>query len=138
MQPLSGLFMPNPCHKGVTNLTKLYLFRPRGNATGRPIRRLLVTFAVTENSRDIEYQVRGKTARTLIALIEAKGEGVTGQETSLTFPLATHVLELQRHYGLSIRAEQEEHPHGWHARYVLETPVRILRTESEKEKQGAA
>ena len=129
--------MLNPGQKGVTNLTKLYLFRPRGNATRRPTRRLLVTFAVTENSRDIEYQVQGKTAQTLVALIEAKGEGGTGQEGSLTFPPATHVLELQR-CGLSIRTEQEEHPHGWHDRYVLETPVRILRTESKEEKQGAA
>ncbi len=66
----------------------------------------------------------GQLARTLIALVQAGRHGVTALEMSTwAYRLGAYVHNLRHDYGLEIETRREEHPNGWHARYVLLTPV---------------
>lgn len=71
----------------------------------------------------------GQKAKTLIALVRAGERGVTAVEVaSWAFRLSAYVHRL-RGLGLQITTEREAHPGGWHGRYVLVTPVTLLKTE---------
>jgi hypothetical protein len=66
----------------------------------------------------------------LLALVEAGEHGVTALECSTwAFRLAASCYDLRRDHGLAIRCDREEQPGGWHGRYVLETPVDVIRVE---------
>lgn len=71
-----------------------------------------------------DFKVKGQVARTLAALIAAKANGITALEMSTwAYRLGAYVHNLRHDYNLDIATLREEHPGGWHARYVLHTPV---------------
>ncbi len=66
-------------------------------------------------------------ARTIAALASKGQHGVTALEmSSWAFRLGAYIHILKRDYGLDIVTLREEHPHGWHGRYVLHTPIEVL------------
>ena len=70
--------------------------------------------------------VTGQEARALEALIERGAAGVTSLEVaSWAYRLGAYIFDLRHDYGLSIDTLREEHDGGWHARYVLRSPVVI-------------
>ena len=73
-----------------------------------------------------EFSVSGQTAHALLALVNAAGRGVTALELSTgALRLAAYVHSLRR-LGLVVTLLREPHPGGWHGRYVLASPVRLL------------
>jgi hypothetical protein len=77
-----------------------------------------------------DFETRGQSARTLVALVEAGQRGVTALECSAwAFRLAAYCHELRRDHGLAIRTDREDHPGGWHGRHVLESAVELLAVE---------
>lgn len=86
-------------------------------------RRMEIT-AVTSDGQP--FRVKGQTARTLMALVEAGQSGITALEMSTwALRLAAYILDLRR-LGLLIQMESEPHEGGWHGRYRILSPVRIL------------
>lgn len=76
-------------------------------------------------------------SRTLLALISAGSAGITALEmSSWAYRLGAYVHRLRHYYGLIIETRREPHEGGWHARYVLKTPCRII--ESEPAEGGGA
>ena len=70
--------------------------------------------------------VTGQEARALEALIERGAAGVTSLEVaSWAYRLGAYIFDLRHDYGLAIETIREEHDGGWHARYVLRSPVVI-------------
>lgn len=76
-----------------------------------------------------QFSVAGKDAMALEALIKAAKCGVIALELSNTWALrlGAYVHRLRGH-GLDIETIREPHDDigGWHARYVLHSPVTIL------------
>lgn len=73
------------------------------------------------------FTVKGQVAKALFALVKAKGKGITALEvSSWAYRLGAYVHTLRHKCGLDIETLREEHPGGWHARYVLHTTVEIL------------
>jgi hypothetical protein len=76
-----------------------------------------------------QFSVAGKDAMALEALIKAGKCGVIALELSNTWALrlGAYVHRLRGH-GLDIETVREAHDNigGWHARYVLHSPVTIL------------
>ena len=76
-----------------------------------------------------DFLVAGKDAMALEALIKARKCGVIALELSNTWALrlGAYVHRLRGH-GLDIETIREPHDDmgGWHARYVLHSPVTIL------------
>jgi len=65
--------------------------------------------------------------RALAALIEAGSQGVTALEiSSWAYRLGAYIHILRHDYGLAIETLREPHDGGWHGRYVLHTPCRII------------
>lgn len=65
--------------------------------------------------------------RTLLALVKADTKGVTALEmSSWAYRLGAYVHRLRHDYGLAIETLREPHDGGWHGRYVLHTPCRIV------------
>ena len=72
------------------------------------------------------FEVKGQTARTLIALIKAGAGGVTALEVnSWAYRLGAYVHDLRRRHGLAIETQREVHDGGWHGRYVLHSAVTL-------------
>jgi hypothetical protein len=93
-----------------------------------------VTARVYSGSLDQIVEIRGQTARALLALVEAGERGVTALECSTwAYRLAASCYDLRLDYGLAIRCEREEHPGGWHGRHALDTPVEIVTVETTEE-----
>jgi hypothetical protein len=70
--------------------------------------------------------VRGQVAKALAALVRAGAVGVTALEmSSWAYRLGAYVHTLRREFGLAIETVREPHDWGWHARYVLHSPVVI-------------
>jgi hypothetical protein len=73
------------------------------------------------------FTVTGQTAKALQALVKAKEHGITALEvSSWAYRLGAYIHILRHEFNLDIRTDKEEHPNGWHARYVLLTPVDIV------------
>jgi hypothetical protein len=76
-----------------------------------------------------EFSVAGKRAMTLCALVSNGDNGVIALELSNTWALrlGAYVHDLRKQ-GLAIETLRELHDDmgGWHARYVLHSPVNIL------------
>lgn len=73
----------------------------------------------------------GQTARTLLALNDARPHGRTALEVSTwALRFAAYCHDLKRKHGLVIVTEREAHPGGWHGRHHLVTPVRIVSVET--------
>lgn len=92
----------------------------------------LRVIATDPDGAEREFSVRGQIARTLKALIDNNAQGVTSLDISATWALRTshYVFVLRRDHGLDISMSREEHDGpsgiGWHGRYRLLTPVRII------------
>ena len=72
--------------------------------------------------------VRGQVGRTLEALVAAGHRGTTALECSAwAFRLAAYVHDLRRAHGLAIDMEKEKPEGGWHGRYILRSPVTLMR-----------
>ncbi len=74
-----------------------------------------------------QYQVTGKCAQTLAALYSTGTRGITALEMSNTWALrlAAYVHDLRK-LGLDIQTLHEKHEGGWHGRYILITPIKLL------------
>lgn len=72
------------------------------------------------------FIVAGQVAKALVALVKAGGGGVTALEVnSWAYRLGAYVHTLRHDFGLIIETCKEAHEGGWHARYVLHSPVTI-------------
>lgn len=72
------------------------------------------------------FTVTGQSARALMALVAAGEGGVTAFEVAgWAYRLGAYVFDLRYRHGLAIETLREPHEGGWHARYVLRSPVRI-------------
>lgn len=72
------------------------------------------------------FTVVGQVAKALASLATAGERGVTALEVnSWAYRLGAYVHTLRHEYGLAIETVRELHEGGWHARYVLRTPVTI-------------
>ena len=70
--------------------------------------------------------VTGQVAKALAALVHSGAAGVTALEvSSWAYRLGAYVHTLRREFGLAIETVREPHDWGWHARYVLHSPVVI-------------
>ena len=88
---------------------------------------LTVTAKYHCNDEERIFTVRGQTAKSLLALVEAYPKGVTAQEvSSWALRFAAYCHDLIHKHSLSIRTDREQHEGGWHGRHVLETPVEIV------------
>ena len=93
--------------------------------------RPIVTVAVSEGVGERSFEVRGRPAQTLLALVRASQGGITALEmASWALRLAHYVFVLRTEFGLDIETRRERHETsagvGWHARYVLHSSVRII------------
>lgn len=103
------------------------------------MKRQHIEFEATTPAGTVRGQVSGQTAKALIALAHAGERGVTALECNTwAYRLAAYCYFLRRDWGLSIRTDREEHSGGWHGRHVLETPVRIVASNSDATERGAA
>ena len=82
---------------------------------------------VTDNGvRD--FATVGQSARSLLALNEARMKGCTALEVSTwALRFAAYCHDLRHKHGLNIATMREEHPGGWHGRHVLLDKVIITR-----------
>jgi len=102
------------------------------------MRSLSVTAKYNDGEQDKVFTVKGQTAKSLMALVEAGDKGRTAQETaSWAFRFAAYCHNLIHNHGLSIRMDREKHEGGWHGRHVLETPVEILTVVRPKTEEDA-
>ena len=87
---------------------------------------------IWENKKPRTVIIKAATlSRTLLALVLAGESGITALEMgSWAFRLSAYVHRLKKDYGLDIKTEKESHLNGWHARYILQTPVDILDVET--------
>ena len=78
------------------------------------------------NGQHSSFEVKGQVARALFALVNAKRDGCTALEvSSWAYRFSAYICVLRHDHKLDIQTIREEHAHGWHARYVLHTPVQI-------------
>lgn len=85
------------------------------------------TFRRNQNT----FTLKGQCTRTLHALIHAREKGITALEmSSWAYRLGAYIHVLRHDYGLEIETLKEQHPGGWHARYVLHTHVEIIEIET--------
>jgi hypothetical protein len=77
------------------------------------------------------FEVRGQTAKALVALVDAGDRGLSALDvSSWAYRFAAYTFDLRTKYGLEIQTLREEHPGGWHGRHVLRTSVRIVSVET--------
>jgi len=89
--------------------------------------KLRVTFTTEDG---LEHIKRGRVAQTICWLCERRERGFTSQEmSSWALRLAAYVHILRRKYNISIRTDEENHEGGSHGRYVLVSPVEIVKIE---------
>lgn len=102
------------------------------------MRALKVTAKFVCDEKECFITVRGQTAKSLLALVEAYPKGVTAQEvSSWALRFAAYCHDLIHKHGLSIRTDREQHEGGWHGRHVLETPVEIIEIIQPERKDAA-
>jgi hypothetical protein len=72
------------------------------------------------------FTVAGQEAKALLALVRAGSAGRTALEVATwAYRFGAYVWKLRHRYGLAIETRRELHEGGWHARYVLVSPVTI-------------
>ncbi len=99
---------------------------------------LSVTAKYNDGEQEKVFTVKGQTAKSLMALVEAGDKGRTAQETaSWALRFAAYCHNLIHNHGLSIRMDREKHDGGWHGRHVLETPVEIIKIVAPERREGA-
>lgn len=115
-------------------LTRALLFIGRRTAfhlsDGMSSARLTIDCWVFEERGKRHVTLSGQVARTLVTLLEAGGEGCTARDASdWSYRFSSYVHQLRHRHGLRITTAAETHPNGRHARYFLETTVRVSRAE---------
>jgi hypothetical protein len=84
--------------------------------------------SLTVQANGKTFTVKGQVARSLQALIKRGPTGITALELSTwALRLAAYIHTLRRQHKLSILTLTEKHPGGTHGRYVLRTPVSIVK-----------
>jgi hypothetical protein len=87
----------------------------------------MVTARVWHDGEARVIEVRGQTAKALVALVTAGEHGRTAKQVAgWAFRFAAYCHELRHRYDIDIRTDREEHPGGWHGRHVLVSPVEIV------------
>lgn len=77
------------------------------------------------------FTVAGQEAKALHALVQAGSAGRTALEVATwAYRFGAYVWKLRHRYGLAIETRRELHEGGWHARYVLVSPVTIAHDNS--------
>lgn len=72
------------------------------------------------------FTVAGQEAKALLALLRAGSAGRTALEVATwAYRFGAYVRKLRHRYGLAIKTRRELHEGGWHARYVLVSPVSL-------------
>lgn len=129
----TGAEAPMPAMQNVANnhgdaITTPTENRPLSQRRGRRRRPLLTVVACVMQGADARtLMLRGQTARSLVALVEAGGKGRTALEvSSWALRFAAYCHTLRHDYGLTIITEHEDHDGGWHGRHVLLDRVTIL------------
>lgn len=98
---------------------------PRPDKAGRCNHRLRATVHEPDGPRQITVTGR-QPCRTLTALVDAKGKGITALEISSWALRLGHYVWLLRHdHGLIIQTIREPHDGGDHGRYILHSRVEI-------------
>lgn len=88
--------------------------------------KLKVSARVVTAIGERDFTVVGQTARSLLALAEARMKGCTSLEVSTwALRFAAYCHDLIHKHGLNIITVREEHPGGWHGRHVLLDEVTI-------------
>ena len=83
------------------------------------------------------FIVAGQEAKALLELVRAGSAGRTALEVATwAYRFGAYVWKLRHRYGLAIETRRELHEGGWHARYVLVSPVTIA-SDSTGGKQAA-
>jgi hypothetical protein len=87
----------------------------------------------------LKIHVSGREAETLLMLVTSPFRRVEAYDFrgGPPFRLGAYVFDL-RQMGLTIRTERVDHAVGWHAAYVLETPLTILTVDDGQHKGQAA
>lgn len=100
--------------------------KPRFDATPYlSNRKIKATFT----ANGIEHCVTGRQAQTILWLWTKEDSGITALEvSSWALRLSAYIHQL-RALNLSIVTEDEAHDGGQHARYVLKTPIQIVKVE---------
>lgn len=89
--------------------------------------------AMNPDGTERQFVVTGQVGRTLKALVDTGPRGVTSLQIAGTWALrCSHYISVLRHvHGLHIEMDREDHQGpggpGWHGRYRLMTPVRLIR-----------
>lgn len=92
---------------------------------------MIIRFEAYFNGKRREFEITGQVAKTLLYLVDSGKAGITALEvSSWAFRLAAYVHILRSKYDLEIRTDKEPHQGGYHARYVLITPVEIIGVEN--------
>ena len=90
--------------------------------------KLRVTFKTEDGVQHIK---RGRVAQTICWLCEQQGKGVTSQEmSSWALRLGAYIHILRHKHNVNIRTDDEPHEGGIHGRYVLTSPVQIIKIEN--------
>jgi hypothetical protein len=105
----------------------------------KPRRNFPRVLAKMATNPETVIRATGREAATLLKLVEKGTTGLRAYDFAggPPFRLGAYVFDL-RGMGLSIRTEREEHATGWHAVYVLETPVTILAVDDGEATEQAA
>ena len=83
------------------------------------------------------FTVAGQEAKALLSLVRAGSAGRTALEVATwAYRFGAYVWKLRHRYGLAIETRRELHEGGWHARYVLVSPVTIAPDDTDR-KQAA-
>lgn len=79
----------------------------------------------------VPFVCRGQEARTLQLLVSKGRSGVVAYDFrgGPPFRLPAYTWSLTRKHGLVIETARVEHDGGWHGKFILHTPIEILKTE---------
>lgn len=91
--------------------------------------KLTIRFKAYLEGGESTFEVSGRIAQTLLALVQTGDAGVTSLEISTwALRLSAYIHTLRHDYGLDIYTRYEPHDGGKHARYFLLTAVEIIET----------
>ena len=125
----SALF--NPLNKKSKDNQMLVSKKPNIN------KKISAKFKLIKNDQEIYSTLIGQQAKTLIALIEAKENGITALSiSSWALRLASYIHILRSKYNLDISTINEPHEGGNHGKYHLHNQIEILETTKPSKSTG--
>ncbi len=98
------------------------------------------TFLLTKNNKKKELGFKGKTARALLSLVNAKNKGITTFDGfTMDLHRMSEFVRIFRHeHNINIITMREQLPNSWRGRYVLADMVEIGKVFEFKTKQNPA